>query len=285
MIPLRLVPKEAIDLYKWDSCIHFSFDGNPFGYSWALNAFQKNWAGIVEGDYDSVFPVFYKNSDTIYHPDHIPFLGLYAQRNKSKSRLNAFYTFLKQGFNCLAVQFPNDIKETEDERFSAQSYFAQLTYDAARNIFEKEEHSNQKWLEENIKIEQCNKPEEIANFMKVSDLKSYHPDKVHAAHRFMYHCLHRGIGSGYKVTGHWKKVQGYLFLVFSHSTVWSVYYFFTKKARKRNIDAFVLHKISATYKDQFLRVVVPAGHTSPLDDLLGYSKEFYGLLSSEKPAL
>lgn len=55
---IRLIPSSEIDRLKWDSCVHYATQPAFSGYTWYLNAVSKDWVGLVEGDYESVLPLF-----------------------------------------------------------------------------------------------------------------------------------------------------------------------------------------------------------------------------------
>ena len=65
---IRFVKKEDIDKIKWNSCVHYAINGNIFGYMWFLDSVSKEWDALVEGDYESVLPLFHKiDNNFSYH--------------------------------------------------------------------------------------------------------------------------------------------------------------------------------------------------------------------------
>jgi hypothetical protein len=57
---IRIIPAKDIDKLKWDSCVHYATQPAFTGYTWYLNAISKDWIGLVEGDYETVMPLFYQ---------------------------------------------------------------------------------------------------------------------------------------------------------------------------------------------------------------------------------
>lgn len=58
---IRFLKRNEIDTLKWDACIAKSSDGQAFYYSWYLDTCCATWAALVEGNYETVFPLAYKN--------------------------------------------------------------------------------------------------------------------------------------------------------------------------------------------------------------------------------
>jgi hypothetical protein len=54
---IRVLSRQEIDVKKWDACINESETGQIFGYSWYLDVCCKDWFGLVENDYQAVFPL------------------------------------------------------------------------------------------------------------------------------------------------------------------------------------------------------------------------------------
>jgi hypothetical protein len=40
---VRWVKREDIDKVKWNSCVHYAYNGNIFGYVWYLDFIGKSW--------------------------------------------------------------------------------------------------------------------------------------------------------------------------------------------------------------------------------------------------
>lgn len=54
---MKLLKNQDIDKKKWDKKIAASSIENIFLYSWYLDAVSSGWMAIVEGDYETIFPV------------------------------------------------------------------------------------------------------------------------------------------------------------------------------------------------------------------------------------
>lgn len=88
---LDFVPFEDIDKNKWNGNIHYSPNGNIYGYHWYLKSVVKEWDAIIEGDYQSVMPLP-RRPLTTFEKQLLPYLGPYTVNGFSSQRANAFYT-------------------------------------------------------------------------------------------------------------------------------------------------------------------------------------------------
>ena len=87
----RFVPFEEIDKNKWNGAVHYSPHGNIYGYHWYLKSVIKKWDAIVEGDYQSVMPVF-RDPLTSFQLLLLPEMGPYSVNALTDKRCEQFYT-------------------------------------------------------------------------------------------------------------------------------------------------------------------------------------------------
>jgi len=79
---IRYLDRDSIDDDKWDECIRQSFNGNLYGHTWFLDVVTDDWAGLVEGDYERVFPLPFRKKygiHYVYQPFFTQQLGLYSR--------------------------------------------------------------------------------------------------------------------------------------------------------------------------------------------------------------
>ena len=91
---IRFIEGKDIDKVKWNSCIHYATNGNIFAYKWFLDYVAKDWHALVEGDYESVFPLVWKKGllgkDELYQPSLMRELGIYSINVLSRARVQRF---------------------------------------------------------------------------------------------------------------------------------------------------------------------------------------------------
>ncbi len=84
---------EEIDKLKWDSCIG-SYPGvKPYGYSWYLDIMAPGWDALVDGDYESVFPIPGLKKYGIHYistPTFLQQLGVYSTGRQAQGVIDMF---------------------------------------------------------------------------------------------------------------------------------------------------------------------------------------------------
>jgi hypothetical protein len=90
---IKYLKYEHIDKEKWDDCISKSFNGVIYAYSWFLDVVCEEWEGLVEGDYERVFPINFRKKlgiNIIFQPFFTQQLGVFSQTELTPSVLNDF---------------------------------------------------------------------------------------------------------------------------------------------------------------------------------------------------
>lgn len=79
---IRYLTREQVDVHAWDKCIHHSFNGLIYGYSYYLDAMTDNWDALVFYDYEAVMPLPWRKKAGIfylYQPFNIAQLGVFGK--------------------------------------------------------------------------------------------------------------------------------------------------------------------------------------------------------------
>ena len=195
---IRYVPFEEIDILRWDSCIHYSINGNVFGYHWFLKNVAREFDGLVEGNYESVMPILTRNSrwnySELYHPKDIGRLGIFSVHVLSESRIQKFLESIPENHIGKDIDFNEHNKSyIKDLTNSHRSNWFELNlsqpYEIIQNGYSDialdqiKESKSENWMaHSNIK------PEELVNFFSTIDNST---DK-HMWMRIHYNLMHRG---------------------------------------------------------------------------------------------
>ena len=81
MKQIKILHSYQIDQIKWDNCIENAVNKKLYACSWYLNIVSNNWAGLIYGDYELIFPIIFKKLfffKRIYHPLFCQQLGPYS---------------------------------------------------------------------------------------------------------------------------------------------------------------------------------------------------------------
>lgn len=195
---IRYIPFEEIDKVKWNSCVHYAVNSEVSGYYWWLKAAVKEWDALVEGDYESVLPLFYKNDiwgrKTLYQPDLIGRVGIQSIHILSRTRI---MEILNRIPNLTSVQMTLNEMNVIPPDFTSPAFQKKgwriLLNKSLENIRNYYQDGILKAigdeLPEGYFFQMMMKPEEIVNFAKKNNQLPY---EEHATLRILYNLLHRG---------------------------------------------------------------------------------------------
>jgi hypothetical protein len=230
---IRLVKQKDLHAIKWDSCVHYANNGSPFGYRWFLNNVAKQWDALVEGDYESVFPLVWKQDilkrKYLFQPVLARELGIFSIHVLSPNRIQAFLDAIPKEYDYFQIAL--------NERHQFQT----------NKRYEWEKKNNyQLWLDQPYEVIQQNyapatldllkearksylrpvsnlKPERIAQFFRdhAVDRKDLE-EKFHALQRVMYNSMHRGIGFDNGIENEKGELLAANYFIYSHGKLLSL---------------------------------------------------------------
>lgn len=226
---LRLLSREAIEASKWNGCVHYASNSKIYGYTWYLDNVAEDWMGLVEGDYQSVFPLVFNQkllgTKQLYLPLLCQQLGLFSVNVCNKERLQHFINAIPSSFKYQEISF-NDgnknilklagtsVRLTDNFRLDLNQPYERLHDNYSKNIKRniKKAWNHDFFLNSNLKPEKF-----VAAVKKAQKEKGVkHPDELyHAAHRIIYNCLHRGKGVIMSAEGTGKQLDAAIFFMFN----------------------------------------------------------------------
>ena len=249
---IRYIPNSEIDKTRWNSCIHYSINGNVFGYKWYLDSVTKDWDALVEGNYESVMPII-KNEKGIYQPELIRESGIYTSRVPSRSRIRQFLEAIPEQFDSINFHLNNQNKIEEDldfdiSRHSNYHLLLSRSYDELAENFRPE---LTKMLDKASQFDFTSttslKPEDVANFYKKHTQNRQNLDQKYFAFlRIMYNVLHRGLGFASGIYDDKKNLLATNFFIFSHGKIVSLLPAQSPKGEKKCALAFSFNMVLLT---------------------------------------
>lgn len=90
---IRHYTHSQIDKIKWDECIRNAFNGNVYAFSWYLDIVAYGWEALVEGDYETVFPLTRRRkffTDYLYQPLFTQQLGIFSVKRLNSEVVQRF---------------------------------------------------------------------------------------------------------------------------------------------------------------------------------------------------
>ncbi|MCB0705792.1 MAG: hypothetical protein KDC34_10805 [Saprospiraceae bacterium] len=230
---IRLIKGSEIDKVKWNSCVHYAGNGNIFGYMWFLDQVAKDWHALVEGDYESVFPLPFQSGrwqgTSLKQPTLMRELGLFSVNVLSRKRMTAFLEAIPEEFKkvdlVLNEQNP-PLPETGFEFVEETNHQLVIpeTYEVGVDQYSRELMLD---LDKAVQAELIPvsglSPEKLIAFFRKE--RANYPGKTadsHALLRIMYNCLHRGWGFASGIQDREENLLAVNFFVYSHSKVLSL---------------------------------------------------------------
>lgn len=230
---IELIKHEDIDKVKWNSCVHYANNGNVFGYKWFLDFVAKDWDGLVEGDYESVFPLVWRKGffggKELHQPPLMRELGLYSINALSPKRMEKFLDAIPDAYRNVEVVVNEQINLPETHDFKVEELYNHQML--LTEPYEKLQENYSRAIREKIAIAEENrllavaniKPEEVADFYRKHARDRQHlTHNFHALQRIMYNVLHRGWGFASGIRNQEKELLAANFFIYSHNKVMSL---------------------------------------------------------------
>ena len=230
---IHYLKAEEIDKNKWNSCVHFAHNGNPFGYMWFLNNVSKNWDCLIEDDYQSVLPLIWEpkilKTKELFIPHWVRSTGIYSVNNLSKKRVEAFLDAIPSDYQNIEMALNEGVTVYDNldfEKTKHQNYHIILNqdYPSIANDYAEETKAIIAKAESSSMFSIANlKPEVLADFYKkhTKDNK-WVDEKFHALQRIMYNAMHRGLGFSTGVEDKKGNLLAADFFIFSHEKLMSL---------------------------------------------------------------
>ncbi len=218
------VPFEEIDKRKWNGTVYASPNGNISGYYWFLKSVLKEWDALVEGDYQSVMPVFrYEPSD--FQIDMLYELGPYTVNALTTARCQSFYQSWKDRSGTFSYPFNRVmtrllLEKNEDSVHAVNRIFLDLSepYEQISGRY----LSESKEILHNIKLSDYTfhaqeKPEQIIMQEKLRE------EDKHILHRLMYNAIQRGCGWHARISHQHTLKSAAAFYISDHRSIRMIY--------------------------------------------------------------
>ena len=199
-----------IDKEKWDACVDGAFNGTIYAYSWYLDVVCEEWEGLVEGDYERIFPINFKikmGVNIIYQPFFTQQLGVISKTELTPDIVNGFLEAIPAKYKLIDLNL--NIYNKPD--LSDFQYIPQVNheldlisdYETLRNNYSSNTKRNLTKAEAaGLSISKGIKPDEVIDLFRQNrgkDIKVLKDDNYLKLKRLIYTCIYKGIGTVYGV--------------------------------------------------------------------------------------
>lgn len=230
---IRRLAREEIEKARFNGCVHYAPNGNVFGYMWYLDFVAKDWEALVEGNYQSVFPLVHRPGRLIgkelYQPKMMRELGIYSVKALSSARIRAFLDAIPDEYRYIDITLNERNRPPEDTDFTvSEKTNFQLLLNEPYEVLARRYSSG--LIERLQRAEEAGllpvtniKPEAIADFYRKHTTEKDQVERTfHALQRIMYNVLHRGQGFATAIKDTDENLCAVNFYIFSHGKMVSL---------------------------------------------------------------
>lgn len=225
---IRFITRDEIDKVKWNSCIHYATNGNIYGYVWYLDQIAKDWHALVEGDYESVFPLIWKEDllkrKELYQPGLMRESGIYSIHLLSEKRVQRFLEAIPEEYKKINIALNEQNRPGESLSYAVEEktnyqLFLNQPYEKLVDQYTTDVMKQLQIAEdEGIVLTSSIKPEQIADYY-LKYQKGATEEQFHGLQRIMYNILHRGWGFASAAMAPDTEVLAVNFFIYSHKKI------------------------------------------------------------------
>ncbi len=208
---IQYLKQEDIDHKKWDACIDKALNSYIYAYSWYLDIVAGEWDALIEDDYQSVFPLPFREKmgiKYIYQPIFSQQLGLFSQRINSNEKLEDFLNAIPDSFKLIELNLNKhhipkvktkvEIKENINIELELSRHYDMLYANYSTNLKRNIKKAAKNKLQQIPNI----KPEELIRLFKEnkgSEVSAYTDLDYTRLGRLIYRLIHKGLAKIYSV--------------------------------------------------------------------------------------
>ena len=242
-----------INKTKWDKCIKKAFNGIVYAFSWYLDIMCEEWEALIEGDYDSVFPLPAGEKygiNYLYQPFFTQQLGVFSTKKLDANKVHQFLKNIPAKYKYVDISLNtfNKISQGESLEFIKKR---NITYELDLIVpYEKIFNNYSTNTKRNIKKADNNKLEIVKGLQPVELIKLFRTNlgktikKIKPAHykkliRIITISIRYNIGEIYAVYTAKNNLCAAAFFITSHNK--SIFLFSgINKQGKQNSAMFLL---------------------------------------------
>ena len=192
-----------IDKTRWDLCIQESYNGVIYAYSWFLDLVSEEWDGLVENDYERVFPLTWRKKACIHYL-HQPFftqqLGIFSRSLLDEETVNRFLEAIPARFRLVEISLNShnkvsakgfDTRNNLNHELSLIEPYEQIATAYSENTV----RSIKKAIKQKLTVQAGAKPDVVIEMFRQNRGRSVHTLKdrdYRLFRRLVYTCLYKG---------------------------------------------------------------------------------------------
>ncbi len=205
---IAFISHQQIDKQKWNSCIAGSPYGRIYAYSWFLDLICPGWNGLVDNDYNAVFPLTWGRKfgiSYLYQPFFSQQLGVFSEALPDRDKINAFLAAIPETYRLIDIclNSSNDVTPGQFQVFSNKTHELELTggyKELFRSYSDNTKRNIKKAVDHNVSVIRENRLDDLIAMFRANQgrfypkIKSYHYSRLKS---IMFEGINREIGKTY----------------------------------------------------------------------------------------
>lgn len=201
---IRFLQHDMIDTARWDDCISNAVNGNLVAFSWYLNIVSPGWCALVEGDYESVFPLPVSSRNGIKYmmqPYFSQQLGLFSRALPLEDMVAVFlnnipseYRYIDINLNSFnRVPKAENVSEMINLELDLSGDYGTISAGYQSNL----QRNLKKASQNKLQISTTVKPEELISLFRANkgqDLKNLQNDQYNLIKQIAGESISKGTG-------------------------------------------------------------------------------------------
>ncbi|MCB0804694.1 MAG: hypothetical protein KDC05_02795 [Bacteroidales bacterium] len=174
---IRYLAANKIDKDKWDECINGSINGMVYAQSWYLDMVAPGWEALVEGDYESVFPLVTRRKwgiNYLFQPVFTQQLGIFSGKVLSEELVQRFIQSIPNKFRFAEINL-NTFNKAGSGKYKVYNW-KNHELDLI-NTYERISRNYSTNLKRNLKKAAGNKPEVLKNVKPDNIIRLFRENK------------------------------------------------------------------------------------------------------------
>jgi hypothetical protein len=252
-----------IDKTKWDLCIQESYNGLIYAYSWFLDLVSEKWDGLVENDYERVFPLTWKKKASIYYL-HQPFftqqLGIFSRSPLDEETIDRFVEAIPARFRLIEISLNSHNKLSGKGFITRNNLNHELTLienyeQIAAGYSENTVRSIKKAIKERLSVQAEVKPDLVVDMFRKNRGRYIHTLKDSDYQRFrrlVYTCLYKGKAQVWGAYSPENELCAGIIFLFSHNRAVFLFSGLSDYGRMHGAMPFLIDAFIQEYAQTYL---------------------------------
>ena len=249
---IRYLGNNEIDRVRWNSCIGSIPGVRPYGYSWYLDIMAPGWSALVEGDYETLFPIPGLKKYGIQYistPVFLQQLGVYSPAKHTPGIIDRFLDLIPQHFRLIDLCVRQEVKN-ENFRVTQRTNFEldlSCSYEASWQKFSSGCRKNiKKSISENPEIINAVKASELITLFRLNkgrEIKEINLLSYQRLEKLMNYCVENRRGRIIGVRDSEGRLIFGRFLLEHGGRIITLFTANTHESRNRKIGYFVINEL------------------------------------------